>query len=411
MRLSPLGSGAPSTQPSDVTWVTLQNSASSFRSTRDRFDANASSAPRRSLLIGLTAAHVRVRQLLGGRDVVALLEVLGALVGVDVVDDQLLEDQDGLAGAAGEILDVRIHERELRQLAAKVHGDGQAVAVPEVLVVADDAREGLQERRLQVNGVLAVRDVLEAEGLVDEREEVPHVVTEHRRLDALEDLRDPGLGERLGVALAGTEVAVEPPDDLVERDRREQVVATHVLLPADLVLEDELPIEGQVVHDLGTFDVLRKVAKDDVGVQAGLTHVEVLEALALPGLVRVEVDQRTEAGQGAVVGEPDGGRRPLQTVDDEDVIAEQELAVTELVDRLTAHAEVDVRDTTSGKRLLEHVDLAVGQSPPLVGGNLDVGKGHRIDHTPKGESLLAVDRHDVERTVNHLDGGHMCFLS
>lgn len=340
------------------------------------------------------------------------LQVLGALAAVDVLRHQVLKRASGHAGATGEGLDPGVIHGEAGQLTTEICGDHQTRAVPEVLVIAQDASEGLQEAGLQVRCHVAIDHVLDAEALVDQPEEACHVVGEVTLASFVDDLRHAGTSQRARVALARTEVAVQPTHGLVERDRGDQIAATHVLAPRHLVVEHELRLLGRdLEHQVSRRNGLRQVPEDDVRVQTGLTDVQRLEAGTFPCFVGVEVDDCADVGHEAFVDELFTSALALQSVDDVDVVLKNEDAIFDLLGVVAAHAQIDVWDPTDPERLLEHFDLARAQNLTLVGVGLDFLEVRGVDDAAHHDGLLSISEgEDVDCSIDDANHGGVLSL-
>ncbi len=332
----------------------------------------------------------------------AQLEPAGPPAGVDVLDEVPVERVRRHAARGRQSHQLRVVDRELGELVDDALVDDELVAVPEVDVVAEHLGEGDQERCLQERSSLAVGHPADAPGLVDDVEEEPDVLDERGPTDVVHDLLQAvGQLDHVG-ARTGAGVTVEPPDHLDEGRRGEQVVATaHLLLPADLVREDEGLAAGELVERVHRRHGHPLVAQGHVAGEAGLTDVEVLEALALPLLVRPEVDDRSQVGDhlaGLVEQHLLCGRDPLQAVHDVDGVLQVE-AAADLTAPLASHAEVDVRHSAAHQRLLELADLLLGEDLALVVVDLEEAKAVRIDDTAQDDLPL---RGLVEGGVDHL---------
>src|SRR5690606_30755646 len=136
----------------------------------------------------------------------------------------------------------------------------------------------------------------DAPARVDEFEECPRVVAHdalanvaHGGLKPLSQLVVPTVPNR-------TQVTVHHADHLGERERGDQVTASHSLLPANTPTEHEGPVLRETVEHLHDLKILAQVAKQHVAAQLGAVGVEDAEPVTLPLLRGVEVDRRTEMG-------------------------------------------------------------------------------------------------------------------
>ena len=326
-------------------------------------------------------------------------------------DEQVLEHYGGSTTRACEFLHVRIGDRERPQLALEVSGDRQTISHPEFFVVTEDARERHHEVALEGDCVLTIRDIQNAVRIVEEGEERIDVVDKRTTANPAENLRNARLSQCLSIGAATrAQVAVESRNHLVEHDARQQVASAHALLPADPVGQNEALAVAELVDQVGTDVVLRKVAQNDVRADIGLTRVESLEASPLPVLVGVQVNQRAQVGRGSFLEQPLCRRSALQSVDHKDLIHQQELAAAFLLHICTTHTQVDVRDTTSCEGFFQDVDLAVRQDLTLVARRDDTGERQGVDNAADCEPLFTVNCDDVQGSVDHFDHELTIFL-
>lgn len=347
-------------------------------------------------------AIVRVVQA-GGAGREPLQAVLGALAGVDVVNHHLRQDVPGLARGAGEPDDLGILQRERAELLDDRLADDQALALPEVLVFHENVSEGPQKGRPHAGGAGLEGPLTDFKGLVDGVEERPDVALEPAALHG-----GVGLVQRVDQLVKDggpprTEPGVDEPGRLEEQRGRHQLRADHPLRPAHAPEQDRGALfHREVVEGADGRALVAHVAEQDVGRQLGAVEVERLEALALPRLRGVEVDDAAEPRVGrALVTDDLAGGDPLEAVDDVGRILEQDAAVGQGLKVAAAHAQLDIGQGFAGDEDLgQLVDLAFGQDLALVVGDAQVVEGRRVDHPTKDDLPV---RPLVERGVGDVN--------
>lgn len=125
--------------------------------------------------------------------------------------------------------------------------------------------------------------------------------------------------------------------------------------------------------------------------QLGAVEVQDLETLPLPGLVPVDVDGGSDARRRRrlrVVHDADAAGDALETVHHEDGIEQLDDAVAQLVEALTAHVQLHVRNAPLAVPVHQLRDLGVGQHLTLVRRRVDRSQAVGIDDPPPDELAI-----------------------
>lgn len=377
---------------------------------------------RGTLLLGVAVVvAVTILQVGGEVGLLAGNQASGALAGVDVVDDQLVQQVARRSAGRGQFADVRVADVEASQLPSVRGRHHQALLPPEDGVGREEVGQRCQESQVELRVGVAVGHRGDPPAFVDDVEERLDVGTHDVPARTFVD-RLPALGQlgRLGGATRA-DVAVQTSHGLEVGHGGDHVLTGHALAPADLALEDEVLGLGQAVEQLHALVLVLEVAQQDVGADANPFGVEHLEALLLPPGGGVEVDRRSQARHGAVlpVEQVDGGGDPLQAVHDVDGAEQVEGAVVVVAAVLTTHAQIDVGHLADAERQLDVGHLGTRQSLALVGVHLEHPERVRVDDASQHHGFPAVGHlDDVQGTLDHLDaltrrflGCHDSFLS
>ncbi len=298
------------------------------------------------------------------RVTLARREPLRRLAPVDVIAQEHVQNVARLPARAGQIHDRRIVNRELRDLPLQTSVDGELLLIglaPEVRVVGQQASEHEEKLTAHMDGALAVLNATDAEALVDQVEEGLHVLAHVRDADDVAGLVE-SRNELIDVDVAaGSLVRMQDAGDLRHGQGRDQLASGHALAPGNAPMENEgLVVLAQARKGQNSATGLTTIAQKDVRGHLGAQCVENPEAVTLPLLRCVEMDQRsdTDRSAGVAVQEVDGRTGTLKTVNDVRRILQPDVAVFVETVLLTAHAEFDIRQLLATLQRREDAGLA-----------------------------------------------------
>jgi hypothetical protein len=283
-------------------------------------------------------------------------------------DHRVEEVGRGCALGADHRSDRRIVDLDGLELLLEVGRHREVVAVPEDRVVRQDLGNDEEEGALEERRPLAV-DLAEIPALVQELEELLHVVPEGLQPDLVQDAVDAECDLKDVGALTRTPVREETTDGLDVDRGGNQLALLGRLIPLDASAQGELVVMGQAVEPADGRDDVLLVAKVDVGAQLGPLVVEDLELLPLPILVVADGDQGADLRRCRVVAvlhDRHARRDALKAVDHEHGIEQLDAAVIHDVESTTTHVEHDIVHSAGPMGVLEVVHLLAGEDLTLV---------------------------------------------